>query len=35
MRNEGRVSGRVDQIDLGFFVFEVSESGVEGYLAGD
>ena len=35
MRNERRISGRVDQIDFGVFVFEVGERGVERDFAGD
>ena len=35
VRNERRISGRVDQIDFRFFVFEVGERGVERNLTGD
>ena len=35
VRNERRISRRVDQIDFGFLVFEVGERGVKRDLAGN
>ena len=35
VRDERRISGRVDQIDFGVFVFQVGERGVKRDLAGD